>query len=106
AGGMGEVYRAHDTRLGREVAIKILPEDLASDPDRLARFMREARLASQLNHPNIVVLHDVGVADGLHYLAMELVNGRTLTAWIEGAKPPLSKRIEIAATLADGTSQG
>ena len=76
AGGMGEVYRARDTRLGREVAIKVLPAALASDPERLKRFEREARSASSLNHPNIVTIYDIGSADSVSYIAMELVTGR------------------------------
>src|ERR1700716_3715591 len=78
AGGMGEVYRARDARLGREVAIKVLPAALASDPERLKRFEREARSASSLNHPNIVTIYDVGSADSVSYIAMELVNGEPL----------------------------
>src|SRR5213596_2426414 len=78
AGGMGEVYRARDTRLGRDVAIKVLPAGLASDPERLKRFEREARSASSLNHPNIVTIYDIGSADSVSYIAMELVEGSTL----------------------------
>ena len=80
AGGMGEVYRARDTRLGREVAIKVLPAALASDPERLKRFEREARSASSLNHPNIVTIYDIGADGGVSYIAMELVNGEPLRA--------------------------
>ena len=80
AGGMGEVYRATDTRLDRTVAIKVLPEHLASDPQRRERFEREARAVSSLNHPHICVLHDVGEQDGIHFLVMELVEGDTLAA--------------------------
>ncbi|HTY41664.1 MAG TPA: protein kinase, partial [Thermoanaerobaculia bacterium] len=70
AGGMGEVYRVKDTRLAREVAIKVLPETLASDPERLRRFEKEARSASALSHPNIVTVYDIGAQDGVSYLAM------------------------------------
>ena len=78
AGGMGEVYKAADTRLGRTVAIKVLPEHLAGDPDRLARFHREAQTISSLNHPHICALHDVGDERGTHFLVMEDVEGETL----------------------------
>jgi eukaryotic-like serine/threonine-protein kinase len=77
AGGMGEVYRAQDTRLERTVAIKILPEQLSSDPVRKQRFEREAKTVSSLNHPHICVLHDVGSQDGISYLVMECVEGET-----------------------------
>src|SRR5262245_49288898 len=73
AGGMGEVYKARDTRLSREVALKVLPAGRSLDPDRLARFDQEARAASALNHPNIVAVYDVGRADSTSYIAMELV---------------------------------
>jgi serine/threonine protein kinase len=84
AGGMGEVYRARDSRLGREVAIKVLPATLASDPERLKRFEKEARSASALNHPNIVTIHDLGTSDGVSWIAMELVSGETLRALVSG----------------------
>jgi serine/threonine protein kinase len=91
AGGMGEVYRARHRRLGRDVAIKILPGDLASDPDRRHRFEREARAASALNHPNIVTIHDIDEDRGTHYIAMELVEGRTVRSLLaEGPLPPPS----------------
>src|SRR5437899_11908942 len=77
-GGMGEVYRARDARLGREVAIKVLPTALASDPDRRQRFEQEARSASALNHPNILTIYDIGSVDGTLYIAMELVEGKTV----------------------------
>ena len=79
---MGEAYRASDTRLGREVALKILPADMAADADRLARFQREARAAAALNHPNIVTLYSVEQAEGIDFLTMELVNGRSLQEMI------------------------
>src|SRR5512134_3885038 len=78
AGGMGEVYRARDGRLGREVALKVLPESLSSDRDRLRRFEQEARSASALNHPNIVTIYDVGQTNGVSWIAMELVEGASL----------------------------
>src|SRR5690349_6950182 len=78
SGGMGEVYRAHDPRLGRDVALKILPEALASDPDRLARFRREARTVAGLNHPNIVVLYSIEEEKGIPFLTMELIEGQPL----------------------------
>src|SRR5687768_14288758 len=78
AGGMGEVYRAHDTRLGRDVAIKILPQAFTADPDRLARFEREARVLASLNHPNIGAIYGLEDAEGVRGLVLELVEGETL----------------------------
>ncbi len=78
AGGMGEVYRALDPRLGREVAVKVLPEEVGRDPDRLARFEREARAVAALNHPNILTVHDVGTHEGTPYVVTELLDGETL----------------------------
>ena len=74
-GGMGEVYEAKDTRLGRTVAIKVLPEELAHNPERRARFEREARTISQLSHPHVCILHDVGEEEGIHFLVMERLEG-------------------------------
>src|ERR1700693_6257876 len=78
AGGMGEVYRAHDTELGRDVAIKVLPEAFAHDPERLSRFQREAKMLASLNHPNIATIHGFEKSNGTSYLVMELVPGETL----------------------------
>jgi hypothetical protein len=78
AGGMGEVYRAKDTRLGREVAVKVLPASFSQDADRLRRFEQEARAASALNHPNIITLHDIGQQEGAPYVVSELPEGETL----------------------------
>ena len=80
AGGMGEVYRAHDSRLGRDVAVKIVPEAVAADPEALGRFEREARAVAMLSHPNILTLYDVGRSEGVSYAVMELLEGETLRA--------------------------
>ena len=101
AGGMGEVYRATDTRLDRTVAIKVLPEHLASDLQRRERFEREARAVSSLNHPHICTLHDVGEQDGIHYLVMELVEGETLQQRLEKGRLPLDEALEYAIQIAD-----
>ena len=102
AGGMGEVYRARDTRLGREVALKILPESVANDAARRARFDLEARAASALNHPNIVTVHDIGEEGGVSYIVTELVEGESLRALIERGPVAARKLIDIAAQIADG----
>jgi Tol biopolymer transport system component len=105
AGGMGEVWRARDTRLGREVAIKILPADVASDPGRLKRFEKEARSASALNHPNIVTIYDVGIADAVSWIAMERVDGKTLRELLFGGALPIRKLLPIAVQIADGLAK-
>jgi eukaryotic-like serine/threonine-protein kinase len=106
AGGMGEVYRARDTRLGRTVAIKVIRSDLAPDPDRIERFEREARSASALNHPNIVTIHDVGVEDGTSYIAMEWVDGSSLRDYVASGKPqPAPVVADIGAQIADGLAR-
>src|SRR5262245_23368787 len=101
AGGMGEVYRARDTRLAREVAIKVLPESVSSDPERLRRFEKEARSASALNHQNIVTVHDIGSEAGVSYIAMELVEGAKLRAMLTVAVP-IKKLLQIAPQIAQG----
>jgi eukaryotic-like serine/threonine-protein kinase len=110
AGGMGEVYRARDTRLAREVAIKVLPEAFARDPDRLERFEHEARVLSTVNHPNILAIHDVGVQGDLHYLVSELLEGQTLREKMNAG--PLAQRrvadyaVEMARGLAAAHDKG
>src|SRR5262249_31565228 len=105
AGGMGEVWRARDSRLGREVAIKILPADVASDPGRLKRFEKEARAASALNHPNIVTIYDVGTTDSISWIAMERVDGKTLRELLFAGALPTRKLLPIAAQIADGLAR-
>jgi len=102
---MGEVYRARDTRLDRSVAIKILPATCSADIDRLQRFEQEARSASALNHPNIVTIYALGVEDSTHYIAMELVEGKTLRELIVLGLLPIRKAIEIATQVADGLAK-
>ncbi len=102
---MGEVWRARDTRLSREVALKVLPEELALDRERLSRFEQEARAASALNHPNIVTIYEIGQADSVSYIAMELVQGRTLREVIvEGPVPP-KRVLAFAAQIADALAK-
>src|SRR5438876_6544479 len=91
AGGMGEVYRARDARLERDVAVKILPQHLSSDPDLKARFEREARSISALSHPHICHLYDIGSQDGTDYLVMELLQGQTLAQRLERGPLPLKQ---------------
>ena len=101
AGGMGEVYRARDSRLGRDVAVKVLPPDLVSNPDLVARFDREARAVAGLNHPNIVTLHSVEDENGIRFLTMELVDGETLSAIMAPGGLPVVRLFELAIPLAD-----
>ena len=106
AGGMGEVYRATDAKLGRDVAIKVLPSATASDPDRRQRFELEARAASALNHPNILTVYDIGEADGTIYIAMELVEGKTLRELVASDEPlPTKKLLDFAVQVAEGLAK-
>jgi Tol biopolymer transport system component len=102
AGAMGEVYRARDSRLGRDVAIKILPADVSADPGRRARFEQEARAVAALNHPNILGLYDIGNEDGVSYIVTEFVAGETLAALLEHGPLPVRKLLDIAVQIADG----
>ena len=104
SGGMGDVYEAEDTELRRRVALKVLPEHLASDPERLERFKREARAVASLNHPNIVTLHSVEESDGRHFLTMELVDGKSLDALIPEGGFDLERLFELAIPIADALS--
>ena len=101
AGGMGEVYRAHDIKLGRDVALKVLPQGLADDPERRARLLREARAAAALNHPNICTIHDVGEAEGHVYIAMEVVEGQPLNRRLDPGPMPSEEVVRYALQLAD-----
>jgi eukaryotic-like serine/threonine-protein kinase len=101
AGGMGEVYRARDTRLKRDIAIKVLPDAVAQSPDRLARFEREATIVAGLNHPNIVMLHSIEEAAGTRFLTMELVEGRSLAALVTPGGLPFSHVLDLAIPIAD-----
>lgn len=105
AGGMGEVYRARDTRLGREIAVKILPSQFLSDPVRLSRFEKEARSASALNHPNIITIHEIGQFGETSYIIMELVDGKTLREILSGGTVPVRKTLDIAAKIAEGLAK-
>ncbi len=102
AGGMGEVYRAQDARLGRDVAIKVLPEKLADNPDALARFEREAKAIAALSHPNILAIFDVGNEEGVSFVVTELLEGETLRQQLRGSAVPWRKAIDYGSAIADG----
>src|ERR1700676_3890003 len=100
AGGMGEVYQAHDTKLGRDVAIKVLPEAFAHDVDRLARFQREAKMLAALNHPNIATIHGLEQSGDTSYLVMELVSGETLAERVKAGQLAIDESLKIAIQTA------
>jgi eukaryotic-like serine/threonine-protein kinase len=102
AGGMGEVYRAHDSRVGRDVAVKILPPAVTADASALARFEREARAVAMLSHPNIVALYEFGASDGMTYAVMELLEGESLRSRLASGPLAPRKTVEIAAQIARG----
>src|SRR5712692_6673389 len=100
AGGMGEVYRARDTRLGREVAIKVLPEAFSSDPQRVARFEREARMLASINHPAIAAIYGAEEAGDVPYIVMELVPGDTLAEWMVRGRLSIEESLAFALQIA------
>ena len=104
AGGMGEVYRARNTRLHRDVAIKALPAEFAADAERLARFEREARLLASLNHPNIAGIHGLEEADGARYLVLELIEGESLSQRLASGPLPVEEALAVCAQMASGVS--
>ncbi len=101
AGGMGEVYLGEDTRLGRKVAIKVLPEEYASDPERLARFEQEARAAAALNHPHIAVVHDIGTEGDIHFMVQEYLEGQSLRERLDKGALPLDKALDLATEVGE-----
>src|SRR5512136_2811935 len=105
AGGMGEVYKARDTRLDRTVAIKVLPAEKVADPERRRRFVQEAKAASALNHPNIVTVYDIGQVDGIDFIAMEYVAGKTLDELIPRKGTRLSLALKYAVQIADALAR-
>src|SRR3989449_4609399 len=105
AGGMGEVYLAQDTKLDRKVALKILPADVASNRDRMERFVREAKAAAALNHPNIAHIYEIGEHDGTNFMAMEYVEGQTLRELIHGGQTDLAKLLRYLHHAAEGLAK-
>src|SRR5580765_8241961 len=105
AGGMGEVYRARDPRLDREIAIKVIPSEFAREPERMRRFEAEARTASRLNHPNVVTIHDIGVEGSIAYIAMELVPGESLRERLARGPMPAREALAAATQLADALAR-
>jgi serine/threonine protein kinase len=105
AGGMGEVYLAQDTRLNRKVAVKILPSKLASDHDRMRRFVQEAQAAAALNHPNIAHIYEIGESENTHFIAMEFIDGHTLREMIHGGPADLGKLLRYLQHAAEGLAK-
>ena len=104
AGGMGEVFLADDSRLGRQVAVKVLPEEFAADPERLARFEQEARAAAALNHPHIATVHDVGEFEGTHYLVQEFLRGQNLREFMDTGRPTLRQALALATEFVEAVA--
>src|SRR5215467_1453054 len=102
---MGEVLKARDTRLGRDIAVKVLPATTSADPERRQRFEQEARSASALNHPNILTVYDIGTSNGTTYIAMELVEGRTMRELVASEPIPIRKLLDYAVQIADGLAK-
>src|SRR5712692_638184 len=105
AGGMGEVYLAQDTELDRKIALKILPGELASNQDRMRRFVQEAKSAAALNHPNIAHIYEIGEHDGLNFIAMEFVDGQRLSECIHGGQRDLAKLLRYLQHVAEGLAK-
>src|ERR1044072_786737 len=104
AGGMGEVYRARDRKLDRDVAVKVLPESVAADPDALARFEREAKAVAALSHPNILAIHDFGNQDGIAFAVMELLEGEPLRGKLDAGPITQKQAVDYALQVAKGLS--
>src|SRR5919109_438194 len=104
-GGMGEVYLAQDTKLDRKVALKILPVELAANADRMRRFVREAKAAAALNHPNIAHIYEIGESEGTHFIAMEYIDGETLREKLHYGRTPLHKLLKYLAQVAEGLAK-
>src|SRR5947208_37435 len=104
AGGMGEVYLAQDTKLDRKVALKILPADVGAHPDRMKRFVQEAKAASALNHPNIITIHEIDETDSINFIATEFIDGQTLRERMRSAPMKLRETLDVAAQVASALS--